>query len=183
MIRIPKSVVSFGAVAVVAGGLTLAVPRAAHALAAALVQVANTPASPAITQSANGQAAQLVQLSAIVNPSNPFGQVFGGLTAGHQLTSPYSAPNNQSLVVTAVDVSPPANCTSGSFSVKLSSTAGELPLWTASAPSTGHFEYPSGIVFSPGATPNIQNVFTNNIGGPFCNEAIVVNLYGYLTFN
>lgn len=46
MIRLPKSVLSFGAVALVASGLMLAVPRAAHAVAAALVQVTNTSASP-----------------------------------------------------------------------------------------------------------------------------------------
>jgi len=46
MTRLPKSVVSFGAVALVACGLTLAVPRAAHAVAAVLVQVTNTASSP-----------------------------------------------------------------------------------------------------------------------------------------
>jgi hypothetical protein len=50
MIRIPKSVVSFAALALAAGALTLAVPRAAHALTAALVEVSNSPASPASLQ-------------------------------------------------------------------------------------------------------------------------------------
>ena len=44
--RLPKSVLSFRAVALVACGLTLAVPRAAHAVAAVLVQVTNTASSP-----------------------------------------------------------------------------------------------------------------------------------------
>jgi hypothetical protein len=50
MIRLPKSVVSFGAVALVACVATLAVPRAAHSFAAALVQVTNTAASPVMNQ-------------------------------------------------------------------------------------------------------------------------------------
>jgi hypothetical protein len=182
MIRPPKSVASFGALALAAGVLALAIPRAAHAVAVALVQVTNTAASPAIAQSPNSQAAQLVELFAIVDPSNASGQVFGAVQAGHQISSQYSVPNSQSLVITAVDVTPPGNCASGSFGVKLSS-GGILPIWTASAPNTGHFEYPSGIVFPPGAVPSIQGTFTNNIGGPFCNEAMTVELYGYLTFN
>lgn len=48
--RLPKSVVSFGGVALLATVLTLAVPRAAHGIAAALVQVTNTAASPVINQ-------------------------------------------------------------------------------------------------------------------------------------
>jgi hypothetical protein len=50
MIQLPKSVLSFGAVALVAGVAMLAVPRAAHSFAAALVQVTNTAASPVINQ-------------------------------------------------------------------------------------------------------------------------------------
>jgi hypothetical protein len=162
--------------------LALATPRAAHALAAALVQVGNTTASPAIAQSPNSQAAQLVELFAIVDASDASGQGFAAVQAGHQVSSQYSVPNSQSLVITAVDVTPPGNCASGSFGVKLSS-GGILPIWTASAPNTGHFEYPSGIVFPQGVVPSIEVTFTNNIGGPFCNEAMTVELYGYLTYN
>ena len=50
MIRLSKSVVSFGAVALVAVAATLAVPRTAHAVAAALVQVTNTSANPVLNQ-------------------------------------------------------------------------------------------------------------------------------------
>jgi len=50
MIRLPKFVVSLGAVALVACGLTLTVPRAAHAFAAALVQVTNTVDNPVQNQ-------------------------------------------------------------------------------------------------------------------------------------
>lgn len=50
MIRIPKTVVSFGAVALAAGAFTLAVPRAAHSFAAALVQVTNNVDNPVQNQ-------------------------------------------------------------------------------------------------------------------------------------
>jgi hypothetical protein len=46
MIRIPKFIVSLGAFALAAGALTLAVPRAARAVAAALVQVTNNYSTP-----------------------------------------------------------------------------------------------------------------------------------------
>jgi hypothetical protein len=50
MTRLPKSVLSFGAVALAACVLTLAVPRSAHAVAAALVQVVNTRSTPVPNQ-------------------------------------------------------------------------------------------------------------------------------------
>jgi hypothetical protein len=152
MIRLPKSVVSFGAVALVAGVLALAVPRAAHAVAAAMVLVTNTAANPAITQSVPSQAAQLVRLFAIISPLDAAGASFGALTAGQQSSSQYSVPNNQFLVITAIDVTPAGGCTSGAFGFKLFGL-GTLPVWTASAPFTGHFEYPSGIVLPPGGRP------------------------------
>jgi hypothetical protein len=50
VIRISKSVISFGAVALAAGVFTLAVPRAAHSFAAALVQVTNNVDNPVQNQ-------------------------------------------------------------------------------------------------------------------------------------
>ena len=50
MTRLPKSVLSFGAVALATCVLTLAVPRSAHAVAAALVQVVNTRSTPVPNQ-------------------------------------------------------------------------------------------------------------------------------------
>lgn len=46
MIQVSKSILSFGALALGASLLTLAVPRAAHAVAAALVQVTNNYSTP-----------------------------------------------------------------------------------------------------------------------------------------
>jgi hypothetical protein len=46
MLRLPKTLLPFGAGALALGILMLAAPRAAHAIAATLVQVTNTPANP-----------------------------------------------------------------------------------------------------------------------------------------
>jgi len=46
MFRLPKTVPTYGAAAIVAAALVLAAPRAAHAIAATLVQVVNTTANP-----------------------------------------------------------------------------------------------------------------------------------------
>ena len=53
MNRLPKSLLSFGAVALAAGLLTLAFPRAAHAVAAVLVVVTNTRSNPVPNQDAD----------------------------------------------------------------------------------------------------------------------------------
>ena len=184
MIRLPKSVASFGAVALAAGVLALAVPRAAHAVAAAMVLVTNTAANPAITQSAPSQAAQLVQLVGILSPSTAFGAFFNAFTAGRPVSSQYSVPNNQSLVITAVDVTPPGGCASGAFGFTLSSLAGGAvqPTWTASAPNVGHFEYPSGIVLPPGTIVQVMFAYASNTAGN-CGQPMTVDMYGYLTFN
>src|SRR5580658_2987813 len=46
MFRLPKTVSTYGAAAISAAVLLLAAPRAAHSVAAALVQVTNTTANP-----------------------------------------------------------------------------------------------------------------------------------------
>src|ERR1700722_9668466 len=104
MIRIPKLILSFGAFALAAGVLTLAVPRTAHALAAAMVQVANTPASPANTQDISKQASQLVHLNVQVTSQFPI--PFNLVTQTNGAIGPYSVPTTSSLVITTVDVTP-----------------------------------------------------------------------------
>ena len=181
MIRLHKAVLSLGTAALGIGVLTLALPRAAHAVAVALVQVSNTAANPAITQSAPSQAAQLVRLFAIISPLDAAGASFGALTAGQQSSGQYSVPNNQSLVITAIDVTPPGGCASGAFGFKLFGL-GTLPVWTASAPFTGHFEYPSGIVLPPGTAVSIEFASASNTAGN-CGQSMTVLMYGYLTSN
>jgi hypothetical protein len=174
MLRIPKSMFSFGALFLAVGVLTLAVPRAAHAVAAALVQVNNTAANPAIMQSVSSQAAQLVRLIGYATPNSTDGQPFyisGGLE-----DVGYSVPAGQSLVVTAVDITPP--CASDTVSVGLYGVA----IYTVSGPNTTHFEYPSGIVFPPGTNPSVVSLGQTTTAGD-CFQSTHVNVYGYLTSN
>jgi len=180
MIKLPKSVLSFGAVALVASALTLAVPRAAHAVAAALVQVTNTAANPAITQSVPSQAAQLVELT-----NNSGGQgtsTFTGLTPNF---SGSAVPAGQSLVITSVDITP--TCQGNLlFGAGLGIGAPgvlttELVTWGVPSNNgsiTSHFVYPSGIVIGPGSTPVLTNY--SNLQSS-CSS--VTYLFGYLTTN
>jgi hypothetical protein len=174
MTRLSKSVLSFVSVALAAGVLTLAVPRAAHAVAAAvLVQVLNTAANPAITQSAPSQAAQLVNLQG--NSSGPtfstFVSVSGGIITGIGTPPSYSVPANQSLVITDVDIQP--NC-SGPIEIVIG-LENESMAWSVSGPNTTHFEYRSGTVFPPGSTPHVAG------SSPSC--PVDVRMHGYLTSN
>jgi hypothetical protein len=102
--QLPKSVLSFGAGALALGILVLTAPHAAHALAATLVQVTNTAASPAVTESTNRLASQQVLLSL---PVNGYLDAAVGLVAMHQFTLPsgvapeqYAVPAGQNLVIT-----------------------------------------------------------------------------------
>ena len=174
MTRLSKSVLSFVSVALAAGVLTLAVPRAAHAVAAAvLVQVLNTAANPAITQSAPSQAAQLVNLQG--NSSGPtfstFVSVSGGIITGIGTPPSYSVPANQSLVITDVDIQP--NC-SGPIEIVIGPET-ESMAWSVSGPNTSHFEYRSGTVFPAGSTPHVAG------SSPAC--PVDVRMHGYLTTN
>jgi hypothetical protein len=172
MTKLSRSVLSFASVALAVGGLTLAIPRAAHAVAAAvLVQVLNTSANPAITQSAPSQAAQLVNLQG--NTSGPtlstFVFVSGGIFLG-PLPS-YSVPANQALVVTDVDIQP--SC-SGPMEIVISNES-ESMAWSVSGPNTTHFEYRSGTVFPAGSTPHVS--------GSSSACPVDVRMHGYLTTN
>src|SRR6201997_5426256 len=92
-----------GGAAVLAAVLTLAAPRAAHAVVAALVQVANTTANPAVTQDTSKAASQIVHLTTLgqsaVSPLS--------LTALHQYIPggtfgpAYVVPAGQNLVITS----------------------------------------------------------------------------------
>jgi hypothetical protein len=172
MTRLSKSVLSFASVALTAGVVTLAVPRAAHAVAAAvLVEVLNTSANPAITQSAPSQAAQLVNLQG--NTSGPTFSTFVFVSGGIPLGTPpsYSVPSNQALVVTDVDIQP--SC-SGPVEIVIGNES-ESMAWSVSGPNTSHFEYRSGTVFPAGSTPHLSG------SSPAC--PVDVRMHGYLTTN
>jgi hypothetical protein len=175
MIRIPKSVVSFGALVLAAGALTLAVPPAAHAVAAALVQVTNT----VTTQDSSKQASQLVHLN--VQLSSDEITKFNLVTASGPIAN-YSVPTTASLVITTVDITPALDNTSASFTLHFGGGSNAMNWAIPGQPSlaqfsTIQFAYPSGIVIAPGFPPAIQ-MESNGSGND-----VFVDMFGYLTNN
>ena len=170
-----------GAVAAVAM-LGLLTPRAAHAIAAALVQVTNTAANPVITQSVNSQAAQTIDIGCI--EASPGGQaacttVSGG---GQYATPPgYTVPANQTLVITGVDITPYwtttiAQC-AGASSITVTTNGAFRKGWQFTGGSTVHYTYPTGFLLGPGC---------NSLGdyvSPVSACAASVEMHGYLTTN
>jgi hypothetical protein len=125
-------------------------PRTAHALVAALVQVSNTPAAPAITLDVSRLASQNVQLLCV------------GIQNCAQIlpdgTSPapfYIVPAGSSLVITSVQIN-----TAGAGSVQMtqgnSSAVSTRAFWTFAAGGSFEFQYLSGIVISSGSDLSVD---------------------------
>ena len=170
MFRLIKPMLSFGAGALALGLLIVAAPRAAHAISATLVQVTNTAANPAITQSVPSQAAQLVNLFA----TTAGGQLstFTNISENNTYLPGYVVPANQYLVITSADLTAqecPVN-----VDLHVSSVA--IQGWSVSGPNTLHFDYASGIVLAPGSTPS-EVVY----GLSTCQASL--QMHGYLTTN
>jgi hypothetical protein len=171
MIKPSKSVLSFGAGAFALGVLMLATPRAAHAVAAALVQVTNTASNPAVTQDVTHQVAQLVSLGVTTIGGEP-SQFLNFLSNGTYVIG-YTVPANQYLVITSVDVTG-QGCTGLNVSIGIGNYTPAS--WIVSGVNTTHFDYASGIVIPPGATP------LNIVNGP-STCAASLTLHGYLSSN
>jgi hypothetical protein len=183
-----KSVLSFGAAVLAAGALSVAVPRAARAVAAALVQVTNTAANPAVAQTTDMQAAQIVNLNILVapvsSPESPTWTQFSQVMSNGGFNPNYSVPANQTLVITAVDITPqwqtsPSQCTGASpwDYLTLSVASGYYrQAWTVSGLNTAHYSYPQGILIAGGLSPTIGNAY--NSACP-----VTVDMQGYLTSN
>src|SRR5580658_8672677 len=124
---------------------TLFNPRTAHALVAALVQVSNTPAAPAITLDVSRLASQNVQL-VCVGIQNCI-QI---LPDGSSPSPTYVVPTGISLVITTVQIN---TAGSGSAQLNQAGSSGEYTRvsWTFAAGGSFEFQYPSGIVFSSGS--------------------------------
>src|SRR5580704_10779983 len=175
--RFVQAVAVLGVVAT----LALVTPRAAHAVAvaAALVQVTNTVASPAITQDTSKRAGQLVQLicggSAVNITQDVVSSCFEfSLALALGPPSAYSVPAGQNLVITSVELSNSGGYT-GNNQLFLGDTHQGVNYhqWTFSGPNTFEFQYPSGIALSSGTAP----VVTSINGGAF------LQITGYLTSN
>lgn len=180
MNSVKKFLIPAGSIGALALVLILATPRTVHAIAAALVQVTNTAANPAITQDLTKFASNQVELVGQIGPgSSNIPGFFHEVRASGQSPNNYQVPAVQSLVVTSADV----NSVPAGFADLLENTNGfavALATWIPApnlgGPATLHFVYPSGLVLSPNAIPEIAGELPGN-------ASISVSLYGYLTSN
>lgn len=178
MIRLRKSLFPIGVAGLALATLTLSLPKAAHAVAAALVQVTNTASNPVVTQSIGQQAGQSIQIAC----STHFGICNQMGLSGNAPT--YVVPAGQFFVITAVDVTSFGSTGVGCPTAHLVTLSGLPPNNTIgfeySVPAnsgTRHFSYPSGVVFPSGVTPDVGGA-TLPTG---CTDDLWV--YGYLTSN
>lgn len=153
--------------------------------AAALVQVTNTAANPAITLDVSKLAAQSVSISA--NASNPPFSINGGNPGGYpfyilpypDLVGPtqFSVPDAQSLVITSLEITNFG--VAGDFSLIALGTnppATELSYeqWPIPAATTVQYTFPSGFVIAAGV---------KNLAALLSNVNMTVTVHGYLTAN
>jgi len=168
------------AAALALGAIGLLTPRAAHALAATLVQVTNTIANPAITQGTNTAASQLVLLSGPaalpISPTNVFTPLYQITSAG-PAGAPYLVPAGQTLVVTGMDVTV-AQPGSGSIALSLPPTNIDVAFVLVPQEGTQQFTFASGIPFPAGSQVGVGNssLLANAV-------AAYVYVHGYLTTN
>jgi hypothetical protein len=169
------------------GILILGLPRAAHAVVATLVQVSNTVAAPAITESVAEQAQQLLEVRCLGLGLNDGSSTHCNFIAPTGLA--YGVPSfitispGQNFVITSIDVEPadiPGTCPADmSASLQINSPAGQQSRvgWVLAANTgTQHFAYPSGILIA-GGTEFIGLNFNSSNG----NCGVLVDMFGYLT--
>jgi hypothetical protein len=160
-----------GSVVLVAAVVSVLTPKATHGLVAALVQISNTAAAPAITLDVSKLSSQNVQLFC--------GQVcLQILPDGTYGAQKYIVPVGSSLVITTVQINTASSGGTGDISlfqqVDISGQSSLRGTWTFAAGGTFQFQYPSGIVLSAGS-----NLLMYPISLPF-GEAF---LTGYLVSN
>jgi hypothetical protein len=180
MTHLQRTALSIGALALSAGALTLLTPRAAHAVAAALVQVTNTVSNPAIVQGTDKQAAQQVDVAcAVASPGVPNNCTSETPEAG--FTANYVVPANETLVVTAVDMQPytnlaPSTCSAGTGISLLVTGNVVRKSWYVFGTGTVHYAYPSGFLVGPGEALSL-------LVNPASACPAALELFGYLTSN
>jgi hypothetical protein len=172
MKKFKSTVFTAGATLAVVSTLGVMAPKAAHAVAAALVQIANTTANPGVVQDSSRAASQIVTLALLVPSTlqNSSGVAeFSAVSSyyGQSLT-PYSVPTGQHLVITTVDV-------------QIHTGGGILTFGTITLPtesmnipntfSTQQFQFPTGIVFDSGTFP----------AASVTAGSVFVTAHGYLT--
>ena len=180
MIRFRKSLFSLGGMAVAAGALVFIGPRTAQGIAAALVQVTNTVASPAVTQEVGNQAGQFQYLHCTANSETSGNVCSGYVKASNELFPGYTVPAGQTLVITALDITPGGNtaaCGGTNFeTVTLVPLSGTVVSVNVTGMGTTHFTYASGPVVYSGSELTLSDTPTGNC-------PVDVGVYGYLTSN
>jgi len=143
-----------GAGALALGAIGLFTPRAAHALAATLVQVTNTISNPAITQGTNTAAGQAVLLAlpqaADLNPGS-IGSLSQILPTTGNTNTPYVVPAGQTLMVTGMDVTT-TNAGGAFMSLIEPNSSGNQPVSWVYLPKAGtqQMTFPTGIAYPSG---------------------------------
>ena len=164
---VKTTLMSIGAIALFASLITMVAPKAVRGAAAALVQVTNTVAAPAITQSVPTLASQIVNLSceALTEGSTPCQVTGTGLT--------FTIPAGQHFVATVVELKLVGGGETASFILESDSNPTFLneEWFYASDGMTHDFLLSPGVVFPAG---------TVSSAGTFGQRARV---YGYLTAN
>lgn len=181
MKQLRKFSFSLGGFIIAAGTLMLTAPRAAHALAAALVQITNTAANPAITQNIGQPASQMVHLYCDLSGCIAYAPDGSRL----ETNGVYTVPSNSNFVITSADIASYLSAIHGNEVCSKETTVtlnGAPPsgyetwAWALAANAgTAHFTYPSG--FALGPTTRIVGMNTNNT----C--PVTGDFYGYLTAN
>ena len=175
MNRLTKRMLQAAGVCAVVGMLTVAAPKAAHAITAALVQVVNTAANPAVTADVSRIVSQNLML---LNFSGFAPGVSGSLyqqnADGSVVGTPFTVPAGQNFVMTSLDVWL-AN-SSGFSKIDLLGNTPRESFVVNSSQGTVQYQFPSGIVFGPNSSLSILN------GSESCCNA-AVTAHGYLTSN
>ena len=163
---VKTALMSIGAIALFASLITMVAPKAVRGAAAALVQVTNTVAAPAITQSVPTLASQIVNLSCELAEVSNACQVTGTLLT-------FTIPAGQHFVATVVELKLVGGGETASFILESDSNPTFLneEWFYASDGMTHDFLLSPGVVFPAG---------TVSSAGTFGQRARV---YGYLTAN
>jgi len=168
-----------GAVALAASLMTLVAPKSVHAAVAALVQVANTTASPANTEDISKQANQLVHLVCdLAVTGSGFTNCFNSPPNGVITGSQYSVPAGQNLVINEVDIHQVDGPSASQVSLALQGVGPIHYDWFVSGQNTMQFTYPSGIVIVSETSPGVIATSTSA-----SSNKEFVSMIGYLSTN
>jgi len=173
-----KFFVPVGGFAIMAILLTLAAPRAAHAVVAALVEVVNTTANPAITQDTSKQASQIVNLYC-PSASSTLMPCYQLDEDGVLSVTQYTVPATSHYVCTSIDFQSNGLETGGNLLALTNNYDGAHSYYLVEINDVSKFNITQlsfiGLVIGPTKKPTIVN------GNGISEGSIWV--HGYLTAN